>query len=265
MNLTSPKITTSILAALLGCSLLVSTGAATAAAAADDSASCLPVTTVEDLDLATYVSAPWYVQQQAENAYTPPEQNRCVTARYQFRDTDVGYNWWDFGSLWDSIGSWWGYTVDVFNYAEDENGVALGGSLCANYDPDTPSQLWVAPCFLPQWFAGPYWIVAYREGPTDGYALVSGGPPTLPVVSNETDSDSDSDSCGPRANATCCSTGVGINDSGLWILTRRPNPSGALVDEVRAVAKQLGYATSVLFNVTHDDECEVPGIGEDED
>mmetsp|Transcript_25880 Transcript_25880/g.60916 ORF Transcript_25880/g.60916 Transcript_25880/m.60916 type:complete len:259 (-) Transcript_25880:484-1260(-) len=258
MNLTSPKITTSILAALLGCSLLVSTGAA-----ADDSASCLPVTTVEDLDLATYVSAPWYVQQQAENAYTPPEQNRCVTARYQFRDTDVGYNWWDFGSLWDSIGSWWGYTVDVFNYAEDENGVALGGSLCANYDPDTPSQLWVAPCFLPQWFAGPYWIVAYREGPTDGYALVSGGPPTLPVVSNETDSDSDS--CGPRANATCCSTGVGINDSGLWILTRRPNPSGALVDEVRAVAKQLGYATSVLFNVTHDDECEVPGIGEDED
>lgn len=208
------------------------------------SASCLSVTTVENFNVTEYAAAPWYVQQQAENAYTPSDQNRCVTAQYQIRDDD-NRNWWER--------SWWGYTVDVFNYAETATGTTSGGiGLCADFDEETPSQLRVAPCFLPQFFAGPYWVVSYREGSEEGYALVSGGQPQN-LVEEETD-------CGAEGTDSCCKTGEGINRSGLWILTRQRNPSDSLVTEVRGIAKQMGFSTSVLFNVTHDADCQVPGI-----
>jgi len=208
-----------------------------------DAQSCRPVTTVGDFDLTQYASAPWYVQQQAENTYTPLDRDRCVTAQYNLKDDSVP--WWKR--------SWWGYTVDVFNYAEDGSGSSSGGKLCADYDRSTPSKLKVAPCFLPKFFAGPYWIVAHREG-DDGYALVSGGQPEE-VVEDESD-------CGPEGAEACCKTGDGINNSGLWILTRQASPSDALVDEVRGIAKEKGFATSVLFGVTHDDDCDVPDIGD---
>lgn len=224
---------------------------ASSVAAVDVQSSCLPVTAVEDFDLTQYASAPWYVQQQAENTYTPLERNRCVTAQYNLRDT-TNFNWLDFGS-------WWGYTVDVFNYAEDEGGNSVGGSLCADFDPSIPSQLEVAPCFLPKFFAGPYWVVSYREGDIDGYALVSGGQPTNLVVGEDEESD-----CGTQGDSPCCKTGDGINNSGLWILTRTPNPSDVLVNEARAIAKQKGFSTSVLFNVTHDENCNVPDIDDDD-
>jgi hypothetical protein len=78
----------------------------------------------------------------------------------------------------------------------------------------------VAPCFLPSSFAGPYWIVAFSV--QEGWALVSGGPPTL-----------------PGANGTC-RTGTGVNGSGLWIFTRQQRRDGAIVDKVRAIAAQKG-------------------------
>merc|ERR1711865_696780 len=88
------------------------------------------------------------------------------------------------------------------------NGASQSGGLCADFDKDMPSQLGVAPCFLPQWFAGPYWIVSYREGAKDGYALVSGGQPEN-VIEGETD-------CGAGGAEPCCKTGDGVNNSGLW-------------------------------------------------
>jgi len=210
--------------------------------------SCLSVTTVEDFDITEYTSAPWFVQLQAVNAYTPSDQNRCVTAQYEIRD-DPNRDWWKR--------SLWGYTVNVFNHAETAAGEISGGNLCADSDEDTPSQLRVAPCFLPQLFAGPYWIVSYREGADDGYALVSGGQPKN-VVEGETD-------CGSGGTDSCCKTGEGINRSGLWILTRQRNASDSLVNEVLAIAKQAGFSTSVLFTVTHDADCHVPGIDDDDD
>lgn len=220
--------------------------------------SCLPVTTVENFDVEQYASAPWYVQQQAENAYIPLDQNRCVTAQYSLRHDDE-LNWWER--------SWWGYTVDVFNYAETSASSdsssssssfdSTGGSLCADYDEDTQSQLRVAPCFLPQVFAGPYWVVAYNEtGGDGGYALVSGGPPTI-IAEGESD-------CGASGTEHCCKTGEGINRSGLWLLTRQKNPSEALVEKIRGIARQKGFSTSVLFDVIHDENCKVPGIDTDE-
>jgi len=205
--------------------------------------SCRPVTTVGNFSLAEYASAPWYVQEQAENTYTPRDRDRCVTAQYGIKDDSLP--WWKR--------SFWGYSVDVYNYAEDAGGSSFGGSLCADYDRDTPSMLKVAPCFLPKLFAGPYWVVAYQEG-DDGYALVSGGQPEE-VVAGESD-------CGPEGTEACCKTGDGINNSGLWILTRQANPSEALVGQVREIAKQKGFATSVLFEVMHDEDCDVPEIGD---
>lgn len=212
------------------------------------SASCLPVTTVENFNVTEYASAPWFVQLQAVNAYTPSDQNRCVTAQYEIRD-DPDRDWWKR--------SWWGYTVNVFNHAETAGGEISGGNLCADSDEETPSQLKVAPCFLPQLFAGPYWVVSYREGSDDGYALVSGGQPEN-VVEGETD-------CGPGGTDACCKTGEGINRSGLWVLTRQRNASESLVSEALAIAKQAGFSTSGLFTVTHDGDCQVPGIDDDED
>merc|ERR1712087_696003 len=164
-------------------------------------------------------------QQQAVNTYTPIDQNRCVTAQYEIRD-ETNLNWWEK--------SWWGYTVNVNNYAETETGESLGGKLCADYDEETPSQLTVAPCFLPQIFGGPQYVV---DGETD---------------------------CGLNGTDTCCKTGDGINRSGLWIFTRQRNPPETLVKEVRTIAKQMGFSTSVLFNVTHDSNCNVPGIDDKE-
>lgn len=218
-------------------------------------APCLPVNTVTNFNVTAYASAPWYVQQQATNAYTPLESNRCVTAQYTVRD-ESQLSWWEK--------SLWGYTIDVFNYAEttetDNSGSrsSSGGSLCADYDETTPSKLTVAPCWLPQWIGGPYWVVSYREGQDNGYALVSGGTPGFLVAGEET-------GCGVRGADPCCKTGEGINRSGLWILTRQRNPPEVLVAEVRGVASRLGFSTSVLFNVTHDSECHVPGIDDNDE
>ena len=166
---------------------------------------CKTVSTVENFDIETYASAPWYSHQQAVNSYSPVEQNYCVTARYTVLDKPT----------------FWGYTVGVNNRAKDESGASFGGDLCAYQTEESPSKLAVAPCFLPKFAAGPYWIVAYdevegesrtmvsrfrirrrlsrslRSSSFQGYALISGGQPT--IVNKENG---------------LCSTGTGINNSG---------------------------------------------------
>ena len=96
----------------------------------------------------------------------------------------------------------------------------------------------------------------HGEEGEDGYALVSGGQPRN-VVDGEAN-------CGADGTSPCCKTGDGINRSGLWILTRQRNPTESLVNEVRDIATQMGFSTSVLFDVTHDDDCQVPGIDDDD-
>jgi len=181
---------------------------------AQDNGGCKTVTTVEPFDIDMYASAPWYVQQLAEISYQPIENNYCVKAEYTIRDEPT----------------FWGYSVNVNNQAQDENGQEFGGGLCAYQSDDTPSKLAVAPCFLPKVFAGPYWIVAYNE--TEGYALISGGQPTI-----------------QSANSTLCTSGTGINNSGLWIFTRTQQRDQALVDKVRDIAEDAGFDLSVLNDV----------------
>merc|ERR1712194_188677 len=93
---------------------------------------CTPVQTAPELNLQTFVNGSWYIHQQAETTYVPKERLYCVRADYNIRDDKT----------------FWGYTVDVMNYAEDKEGKSYGGDLCAINDE------------------------------SEGYALVVGGQPT---------------------------------------------------------------------------------------
>lgn len=177
---------------------------------------CPTVGTVENFNLQAYAQSTWYVHQQAENAYSPLDQNNCVRAQYTIRQEPTAL---------------WGYTVDVQNSARSDTGEDIDAFLCA-YQPDAiaeASKLMVAPCYLPKELAGPYWVVAYDE--TQGYALISGGQPTIPN------------------GDLGCRTGDGINESGLWIFTRTPVRNEALIQQVRQIAASAGFDVTVLNDV----------------
>ena len=178
---------------------------------------CKTVNTVENFDLKQYVSAPWYIHQQAETTYSPLDRNYCTRAEYTIRDSPTFP---------------WGYTVDVNNYAQDALGNDYGGPLCAFQENESSGKLAVAPCFLPKSAAGPYWIVAYDE--SEGYALVSGGQPTIPGENGG------------------CKTGTGTNNAGLWIFTRSQERNDDVIDKVRSIAETSGFDTSVLNDVVQD-------------
>lgn len=179
---------------------------------------CKEVETVENFNLTQYASAPWYIHEQAVTQYSPLEQNFCTSAEYTIRDSK----------------SFWGYTVDVQNTAQDSMGGIFGGPLCAFQQDESPSKLAVAPCWLPKVAAGPYWVVAYDE--SEGYALISGGQPEI------------------KGENGGCRTGTGTNNAGLWIFSRSQERDEELVEKVRGIAETAGFDLSVLNKVVQD-EC----------
>merc|ERR1711963_416745 len=106
------------------------------------------------------------------------------------------------------------------------------GALVPN--ANEPAKLRVAPCFLPSFLAGPYWILAHNE--ERGYAVVSGGQPTISTPGG-------------------CRTGTGTNNAGLWIFTREIFPDEEVVEDAREIAQQKGLDLSVLNTVSHSN-CE---------
>lgn len=180
---------------------------------------CKPVDTQDDFDLDAYISKRWYIQQQMPTKYLPKEQNFCVYAEY----TKMEKN------------SFWGYSVQVHNYAQEADGTKHDSKkiICAAVDTayNTDARLQVGLCKLPRWkgvTTGPYWVVSYDEA--KGYALVSGGQPTVQTSEG-------------------CKTGSGVNNAGLWIFTRKQERDQSLVDEVRAIAESKGFDLSVLNDV----------------
>ena len=82
----------------------------------------------------------------------------------------------------------------------------------------------------------------HNAGPAKySWALVSGG---LPKETSENG---------------YCATGDGINNSGLWIFTREKVANASKVQQIRNVAKGLGYDTSVLLPVEQEG-CNYEGI-----
>jgi len=176
-----------------------------------------------NFDLESFMGARWWIQEQMSVSYLPATQNRCVYADYSKKDKSI------FG--WD---------VQVHNHAEDikppHESHDSGKLICANIVDASTGKLEVAPCFLPTFTAGPYWVLEYNEA--EGWALISGGPPK-------------------KVTSGGCSTGGGVNGSGLWIFTREQQRDEALVQKGRDLAKSKGFDLSVL-NKVDNTECTEP-------
>mmetsp|Transcript_25988 Transcript_25988/g.35881 ORF Transcript_25988/g.35881 Transcript_25988/m.35881 type:complete len:412 (+) Transcript_25988:145-1380(+) len=179
---------------------------------------CPQVQTQQNFNLTSYIAGKWFVQQQMATEYLPQSWNYCVQAEY---------------TLIPGGPTFFGYTIQVHNYAQESDGTvhSTGSTLCAVSDPDAkdPAKLLVAPCFLPTLFAGPYWVLAYNE--EDGYALISGGQPTIQT---------------PEGT---CKTGTGQTNSGLWIFTRTQERDDNVVTQVRKIAVSQGFDLTVLKDV----------------
>jgi len=182
---------------------------------------CKKVTTQADFNLNEYVTGGrWYTHQQMAIEYMPVYTNYC------------GYT--DYKTL----------THDKFkvnNYAnammvngpvfESDDTTQFLGGICGVREKDDASKLRVGPCRLPKSTYSPIWIIAAGPSP-DNYewALVSGGQPKNKGVNG-------------------CSTGTGVNGSGLWIFTRSQERDQDTIDMVRAIAKAQGFDLSVLKDV----------------
>jgi len=188
------------------------------------SAVCPPegFSSIQDFGLDSFIAKPWYIQQQMETSYLPKSHNWCVYAEYRRLAKK----------------SFWGYDVAVHNHAEEQDGTIhdsdndiKGGGIYAKIVDQKTGKLEVAPYFLPTFLAGPYWVIDYSEA--DGYALISGGAPTV------------------TSKDGSCKTGSGTNDAGLWIFTREQKTNVELVSKVRGIAQGKGFDLSVLNQVDH--------------
>eukprot|EP00933_Yihiella_yeosuensis_P048289 TRINITY_DN4439_c0_g1_i1.p1 TRINITY_DN4439_c0_g1~~TRINITY_DN4439_c0_g1_i1.p1 ORF type:complete len:225 (-),score=46.69 TRINITY_DN4439_c0_g1_i1:287-961(-) len=178
---------------------------------------CPEVTVAQNFDLSAFVKSRWYIQQQMNIDYLPKDSNNCVYAEYEVL----------------SKPTFWGYDVQVHNHAVTDAGKIRdsGSYICATIGKQEPAKLEVGPCFLPRlsgWTTGPYWVLAFDD--EKGYALISGGQPTIKTESG-------------------CRTGTGANGSGLWIFTREQQRNEELIQEARGIAAAKGFDLSVLNDI----------------
>jgi lipocalin len=190
--------------------------------------SCVDVQPVENLDIAEYTRASWYVQEQQINSYQREGQLNCVVATY-----DAGTS-----SFWQSPIFFDGVILSVYNSYEDgrptidADGKPIN-RLCASVpDTDEASKLLVAPCFLPTIFGGNYWVIGFNTTSNGEYewAVVSGGPPKNEYPDG-------------------CTTGTGYFDSGLWIFSRKPILPEEKLVEARELLTRKGYTLQLLKKV----------------
>jgi len=142
---------------------------------------CPTVETMNHVNLTEWTRATWYVQEQQVTQYLSPEQNYCVAATYGFDGAKI-----EAGGI--PIDPFYrGPVISVYNYANDGkvNGPLTNEDamiLCARVpdSEDETSKLAVAPCFLPTFLAGDYWILKAKEDAAGRYewAIVIGGQPT---------------------------------------------------------------------------------------
>lgn len=189
-----------------------------------NNSTCPVVSPMSDFNLTEYIKDKWYIQKQQVTSYLPVELNYCVTAKYQVSNKLIPF--------------YFGEVLSVFNYANfnEVNGPSTNKNnftLCARMRNETdPARLLVAPCFLPNFFAGDYWVIA--AGPSSNnyqWAIISGGQPTVQYP----------DGCTTRNDTS--------NGAGLWFFTRNQTVDSNVIDEMSNKVKSLGYTTSQLNDV----------------
>jgi len=137
-----------------------------------------------------------------------------------------------------------GDVVTVYNYANlnEVNGPnqnANNMTLCARaVNASDYSQLAVAPCFLPNLAAGPYWVLAKADDYE--WAIVIGGQPT------------------EEFDDGCTTKQVGVNNAGLWLFSRAPVASKETIQTMHSILEGKGIARSQLYPVAQEG-CEYKG------
>ena len=195
---------------------------------------CPDVQPIEGLNLTKWTEKTWYVAQQQLNGYQKPSELFCTLASYNVNTTK-------------KIPFFKGTVLNVHNYenVDEINGkientdINIPSGLCARAkNASRPSELLVAPCFLPNIAAGPYWIIAVGETNQGEYSwgVIAGGKPTVQYADG------------------CSTKETGVNGSGLWIFVRNPTNDGSseVVKEARAALVKLGYTLSRLLDVKQD-------------
>lgn len=190
--------------------------------------SCPNIEPMKNFNTSEYIRSTWYIQQQQITGYQPENALYCVAQTLNESSSCVPF----FN----------GPVLSVYNYAnlDQVNGESQNKNnftLCARQaNTTTPSDILNGPCFLPNLFAGPYWVI--DAGPSSSHytwAIISGGPPTVKY---------------PDGN--CSTSEEGVNGSGLWLITRN-NDTDAVQSEItlmRESLKYMGYSVSRLHNVT---------------
>lgn len=181
---------------------------------------CQRVQTQENFAQSTFFIGRWYSQSQKPLDFQPPNSFNCVTADYKPK----------------SSGTFLGWTLTVRNTLRYDDGRFEEAELCGR-DPTgdgDAAKLAVAPCFLPTFLGGDYWVLHYDADA--GYVLIVGGQPDA-----ETDQ-----GCYPSGGT-----------AGLWILTRAAIPEPGLVDMVKGLAIEQGIDVSVMLDVNQTG-CEYP-------
>jgi len=186
----------------------------------DQVATCeVPPIETKAVDLEEYTRATWFVQRQQENGFQKKDSLFCNTATYELGTTEVP----DFD----------GQVIDVFNYGNKGgvNGDFTGGPLCGRVS-DEAGKLSVAPCFLSNDQAGPYWIldIGVQENGEYEWAVVIGGQPEEFGI-----------------DGLCTTSTEDINRSGLWFLTRKPIATPETLHAMEmAIAKQGVSGTKMI-------------------
>lgn len=192
---------------------------------------CPTVSVVENFNLTEYTRATWYIQAQQTVSYQDESQLKCVVATYDVAEPSPG-----------KVPFFRGTVVDIYNYFEggqptaDANGqpIATDPQLCGSVA--APAKLKVAPCFLPQFAGGDYFVIDVGVSPSSGeyeWAIVSGGNPTVQLE----------DGCTTNYGSTA------YFNAGLWIFSRTPTLPEAQLQAAYEFLRQTGYTTSQLIPV----------------
>jgi len=188
----------------------------------DADKACRDIAVQEDFDLNAFLGR-WYIHQQAENRFQTSRQNFCTMAEYSLKEgTEDEVNVFNYGHINDVKG--------------EETSVRLQAVVKSN------AKLAVGPKFLPKFFYGPYWVVAYDED--EGYALIISGQPQYPTRDG------------------LCSSKDPMNSlpgKGLWIFSRSPVRDEQLIKKVRQIAVQKGIDPDVLID-TPQEGCTYPPV-----
>jgi lipocalin len=198
--------------------------------AKDDDTDCKTIETVQNFDIDKYIEFTWYIQRQQVNSYQSAESLYCVTATYN----DDGKKQWGKPAI--SVSN---YNNDGMVNAPTKDG--SDGVICATTSiANEPAKLAVAPCFLPPFLAGDYWVAAVADDYS--WAIVTGGQPTI------------AGEC--VVDALLCTTpetsALLGNGQGLWFFMREQAQNAVTLATMEATALALGICTANMVDVVHE-------------